>query len=126
MTARSRRAAAVLLALVLGAAGCGTWGRRPVPQPSSAEPLPRTMRVTRTDHSSLVLYDATVAGDSLVGFAGSGSARARVAVPLADVERVDGRKVSVVRTAGTTLALVAIGTVVVVGLAVAAFLGSWQ
>lgn len=126
MTARSRRTAAVLLALVLGAAGCGTWGRRPVPQPSSAEPLPTTVRVTRTDRSVLVLHEPSVQADSLVGFAGDASPRTRVAVPLSDVQRIDGRKVSVVRTAGTTLAVLAVGTVVLIGVTLAAFLGSWN
>jgi hypothetical protein len=77
------------------------------------------VRLTRKDQSVLMLQDAIVSGDSIVGYAGRD--RVRVAVALADVQTVQGQKTNFFATVGLTTAI----TLAVVGIAVIVVLASW-
>jgi hypothetical protein len=115
----SRRPLLVLLPLVLSVSGCFSWGTQPTPEPSSSRKLPDPVRLTRRDQSVLMLQDAMVSGDSIVGYAGRD--KVRVAVALADVQTVQGQKTNFFATVGLTTAV----TLAVVGLAVIYVLSSW-
>lgn len=97
---RRRRTAALVLAAVLSTA-CSSWHARTAPNASDSAALAHRIRVTRSDRSVVVLDHASVRGDSLIG-QHDGS---RVAIALGDVQRVDEKRVSAVRT--TVLVLVA-------------------
>jgi hypothetical protein len=114
----TRRPLLVLLPLVVSVSGCMTWGRQPTPEPSSSRRLPDPLRLTRKDQSMVMLEDAVVSGDSIVGYAGG--ARVRVAVALADVQTVQARSTNFFATVGMTTAI----TLAVIGVAVAAVLAS--
>jgi hypothetical protein len=100
------------LLLLLCLPGCHTWQRRDVAQlqPAAAPTISGShpVRVTHAGGSKLVLNRAEVVGDSVVGEVGKRSERAAVAV--ADVRRLEERRVSGPRTA-----------LLVAGAAVAAF-----
>jgi hypothetical protein len=115
----SRRPLLVLLPLVFSVSGCISWGNQPTPEPSSSRKLPDPVRVTRRDQSVLMLQDAVVSGDSIVGYAGR--EKVRTAVALADVQTVQGQKTNFFATVGLTTAV----TLAVVGIAVVIVLASW-
>jgi hypothetical protein len=115
----SRRPLLALLPLVLSVSGCFSLGTVPVPEPSSSRRLPDPVLLTRHDQSRLTLDDATVSGDSIVGYAGPD--RLRVAVALADVQTVQGEQTNFFATVGLTTVI----TLAVVGAAVLVVLASW-
>jgi hypothetical protein len=98
------RSAAVLLLAVTGASACTGWGRQGVPEPGSTRRLPDPVRVETYDHRVVVLRDAVVSADSLVGYVGRDSI-GRVAVALEDVRRVEARQVNFLQTVATTTAV---------------------
>ena len=101
---RMMRLGRVIIILALNA--CHVWRPEPVRSASSFNANTR-VRVTRNDGTGLILVSTRIANDSIVGvWAGSSK---RVAVPVADVRRLDAYGVSADRT-----------TVAVVGVAVAA------
>jgi hypothetical protein len=85
--------------------GCHGWRSRTNP-PSGAQ-LPNPARITRTDESVLVLRDAAVSHDSIVGQADRSGEAERVAIPLSQVRRIDARGVD-----GTRTALLGVGVLV--------------
>ena len=98
------RLSCVIVMLALNA--CHVWRPEPV-RSTSSFPANTRVRVTRNDGTALILVSTRIAKDSIVGaWAGSST---RIAVPVADVRRLDTYGVSADRT-----------TVVVVGAAVAA------
>jgi hypothetical protein len=113
MRAFARRLALPLL-LAVAAPGCVTWNPQPTPEPSSRERLPDPVRVTRSDAGTVLLFDAALAGDSIVGFTGGGSASGqRVAVAMSDVRRLEARKTNAAGTAGlVAAAALALGVVI--------------
>ncbi|GLC24681.1 hypothetical protein [Roseisolibacter agri] len=126
MTRRALRIAVLagLLAPVL-VGGCRTWkSRAGAPRDAVASAYGRTLRVTfvRRDDpgalDTLVLRDARVDGDSIVGSSGwtGDAAQRRRAIALADVREVASPRVHPMRTA----ALV-VGPLALVASAVAAF-----
>ncbi|HET7233869.1 MAG TPA: hypothetical protein VFJ16_27910 [Longimicrobium sp.] len=104
--------AAACLPLLLG--GCTTWRAQLTPPPAVQRTLGGPVRVTRGDGRSLVLDSAAVRGDSIVGV-GRDDLR-HVSIPLAQVTRVERKRVDPARTAAT---------VGVVALAVAAAFGAY-
>jgi hypothetical protein len=98
----SRRPLLALLPLVISVSGCVAWRQQPAPEPSSSRRLPDPLRVTRNDQSVVVMEDAVVSGDSLVGYAGRDHARTSVA--LAEVRTMQGRKTDVMATVGLAAA----------------------
>lgn len=100
-----RRLAVPLLAALV-ASGCVTWGSQRVPGPSSSQRLLSPVRVTRADSSTLVVFDATMAADSIVGYTSADSAsRRRVSVAVADVRKIEARKTDVLGTIVLTAAV---------------------
>jgi hypothetical protein len=112
----SRSAVSVVLLAALFTSGCFGWGTQPTPTLSSTQRLPDPVRVTRLDTSTLILRDAAVSGDSIVGHSGD----QRVAVALADVQKVEGQEVDFLKTAGTSFMV----TLVIVGVTAAVVLAS--
>lgn len=121
-----RRALLVLpFALALSAGACHGWYAQtgPAPDVVAAQDGRRTLRVTRRDQSVMVLTNAQVVGDSIVGTTGSPPQRATVAV--ADVQRIDRRGVNAFKTGGLVFGTLLIVTTVAVAAAVASALGGW-
>ena len=114
----------LLLPLVLLSAlsACQSWnGHRMRPAPRE---LPSPLRVTLTDGSRLVVWNAEVRSDSLVGLVGRRpQERTRAAVPLSQVRLTEARGVDFVATTGLTAAVTLVVAVTVVFAAMVA-LGS--
>lgn len=122
-----RRALLVLpFALALSAGACHSWNAQTSPAPDvvAARNGRGTLRVTRRDQSVIVLTNAQVVGDSIVGTAGSPPQRAAVAV--SDVERVDTRSVNAWKTGGLVVGTLLVVSVVATAAAIASFLGDWN
>jgi hypothetical protein len=116
---------AVPFAALLATAACTSWRPQTAPAPQVVSGNANgTVRVIRRDQSVLVLHHPQVVGDSIVGDAGDPSRRAAVA--LADVERIDARKVSAARTGGLSLGIIVVGSVLLIGAATVALLSSWN
>jgi hypothetical protein len=100
------------LALLSTLPACQTWyGRWP-----GSQALPSPVRVTLTDGSVLVMRDAQVQRDSLIGMVGErADERQRVAVAMPQVHRMEERGVDFPATVGLTAAitLTAVATVIV-------------
>ena len=116
MPAFARRLALPLL-VALAAPGCVTYTSHRVPEPSSRERLPNPVRVTRSDASTVLLFDAAMAADSVVGYTGGGSASGqRVAVARSDVRMLEARKTNAAGTAGLVAAAALAAAVVIFAL----------
>jgi hypothetical protein len=122
---RSRFLSAAAL-LVLSAGACTSWRTQPGPAPEAIGRLngSGTVRVIRRDQSVLVMINPQVVGDSIVGI--SGNAPQRVSVAIADVQRIDARRVSATKTGGLAIGTVLIVSVVAIAAAVVAVLTSWN
>lgn len=86
----------ILIPVSISVSGCRSWGREPTPEPSPAHQLPRPVRVTLTDERVLVLDEAMVYGDSIVGYESPDTLPTTVA--LADVRTMQARKKDYPRT----------------------------
>lgn len=120
---------ALALVTLVAASACTTWSRRDVSSgsPSSLHGS-KTVRVTRTDHSTIVIDDARIVGDSLVGDVGDPAKETpqHAAVALRDIVSVDVHHVSAVRTGAVVLvSLVVVGGVLLAA-AVATLAGNWN
>lgn len=92
-----------LLAVHLGA--CTTWRvQQPTPETVIRDRAPTTIRITRTDGSTVIVHRPMIEGDSVVGqLTGSESADTaakRIAIPLSAIEAVAIRRLHVLKTAG--------------------------
>ncbi len=74
-----------------------------MPEASASARLPSPVRVTRSDESVLVMRDAVVSGDSIVGHVGRD--RTRTAVAMADVRSMQARRTDVMATVGLAAAI---------------------
>ena len=96
MTYFKRVTLLAVLALIQGCASASTsWRQRPLtagtpPTLSTEHPV----RITRTDQSVIVLEHPRMSGDSLVGDLGS----QRFAIVLTDIQRLEERQTSVLKT----------------------------
>ncbi|HET7460358.1 MAG TPA: hypothetical protein VFJ82_03885 [Longimicrobium sp.] len=95
-----RLALAVPLMAALGA--CATWSRRPAPAAPHEQFLAGPVRVTRADGSPLVLDRVTFGPDSVIGREHA-RPHGRVAIPAAEVRKVEGRRVDPLRTSGVAV-----------------------
>lgn len=95
-----RRAIAVVVAVALG--GCTTWARQPVPQPGEDRFLAGPVYVTRADGSTVILDNVTLSADSVVGRERA-AARARVALAIAEVRRMETQRADPLGTAAVVL-----------------------
>lgn len=117
-----RLARTIAIATFAVGAACTTWRPMPVPAPgaTSAE-VAENARVILKDGTSMELHNVVVRGDSLVGMNAS-KPNERVAVAIANVDRLDVKKVSAGKTAGLfgglalgalILATIAISTLII-------------
>jgi hypothetical protein len=116
----------LLLPLVLLASlsACQEWQGRTLSSGPTPRELPSPARVTLADGSTLVMWNAQVRADSVVGMVGErADARERVAVAVPQVRRVEGRGVDFVATVGLTTA-VTLGAIIVLVVAALAALSS--
>jgi len=123
---RFRTLAAAAL-LVLSAGACTSWRTQPGPAPEAIGRLngSGTVRLTRRDMSVMVMSAPLVVGDSIVGISSSEPPQ-RVAVAIADVQRIDAKRVSATKTGGLAIGTVLIVSVVAVAAALVAVLASWE
>jgi hypothetical protein len=76
-------------------AACGGW--QPLPQDPAPAAVPTTrLRVTRTNGEVLELSGGAVRGDSLLGFRTYYIEDPRVAIPLAEVARIEAAQTNYV------------------------------
>lgn len=93
-----RRSSLVPLIVLLAAAGCTSWRPAPEPAPAAVRASPsETVRIRRTNGSVILLHDAAVSGDSIVG---QSDAFGRVAIATSDVAAVEVRRHDSRKTAG--------------------------
>jgi hypothetical protein len=92
-----------IVTLALTASACTTWRAemRPLPAPLDGDTLPQ-IRVFTRNRQTIVVYEARLAGDSIVGFSlpRRDPNASRVAIPTRDVAEVsylatDGAKTTV-------------------------------
>ena len=102
-----------LLAVLVLAAGCTTWSKTGMPAPT--QDLPSMIRVELKDGRELTLEHASVVGDSLVGELRAPSRRGaepadkdRVAVALADIQKVEKSRFNIATTGLTLLLIVGV------------------
>src|SRR3954447_20157517 len=88
--------------LALWTTGCMSWQtqRAPLPQAPNSTGSQEKLRVELRSGTQLMLYDAHVVGDSLVGMLAPASApsQARIAIATSDVKRVSAKHFSLGRT----------------------------
>ena len=104
------RTTAFVLVLLLTLPACTSWRAASTDAVPTAES--NRVRVTTTAGSRYVLTEGSVRGDSLYGRTDAG---AEVAIALADLERAETRRFSVVRTAGAVAGGVALAGVLYIG-----------
>jgi hypothetical protein len=101
-----RRRARPLLLLLCYASGCTSWQVQQIaPAQLVADRHPSTVRVTRADHSRLVLQQPAIVADTLVGAEASGRPAGEARIAVSDVQRIEVRHVSAGRTIGLALAV---------------------
>lgn len=97
-TSRIRLISIPMLLLI---AACTTWSQPKPPETALAHVDQQPIQVARADHSTIVLKNASVQGDSLIGVADDGS-NARVAIPVSEIQGVSQRDVDAPRTLALT------------------------
>ena len=100
------RSQLIAVPLLLLTTACTTWSRPAPPGAALTVMNARPIRIARTVHSTIVLRNASVQNDSLIGTADDGS-NARVAIPISEIQdvseqRIDGRR-TVALTGGIIL-----------------------
>jgi len=98
---KSSRVRLVAIATLLLASACMTWSRSEPPGAALSHVDRKPIQVARTDHSTIVLKNASVQGDSLVGTADDGS-NTRVAIPIAEIRGVSEEHIDGPRTLALT------------------------
>ena len=111
------RSQLIAIPLLLLTTACMTWGRQEAPGTVLSRAEMKPIRIARTDHSTIVLKDASVQNDSLIGTADDGS-YARVAIPISEIRGVSEQRIDAPRS----LALAGIIVLSALGAVVAALL----
>lgn len=101
---RQAIAAVVLLAYL---PACTGWHRLPETTPPPLKESPQSLRITLKSGEQIELQQARMSGDSLIGEIRPtpNEPPVRFAVTLADVRRIEDRKVSTVRTVALVVGL---------------------
>ena len=81
------RAGLITAPMLLLLAACVTWTRPEPPGTALSHVNQQPVQVARTDHSSIILKNPSVQGDSLVGTATDGS-NTRVAIPISEIQGI--------------------------------------
>ena len=104
--------------IALWTTGCMSWQtqRAPLPQDPNTSSSQEKIRVELLGGTQVVMYDAHVIGDSLVGTIAPASAanHARIAIARRDVQRVSTVRFSAGRTIGA-VAMIAVAALVIAG-----------
>src|SRR5207245_9306451 len=91
--------AAALLVMTMSGVACQTWHVPGIAPESLLATQPRTIRVTRTDGSRVVLEDPVLRSDSMSGLvADQREGQQQVSIPIADVQQVETPRFDVART----------------------------
>lgn len=103
-----------VIPMLLLATGCMTWSRPVPPGAALSHVSDRPSQIARTDHSTIVVKNASVQGDTLIGVTADDS-NARVAIPISEIQTVAQRKIDGPRTLALTggIILSALGTLVI-------------
>jgi hypothetical protein len=99
---RHARRAILAAACPLLLGGCMGWTDRPAPTPAASRIIPGPVRLTRADGSAVVLADAIIRDDSIMG-APNHNPDAGVSLPLSDVRKVEVRRIDVASTTWAVL-----------------------
>jgi hypothetical protein len=103
--------------MTLSGVGCQTWHVQGIAPESLLATQPRTIRVTRTDGSRVVLEGPVLRSDSMSGLvADKREGQQQVSIPIADVQQVETPRFDVARTFGLFAGL---GVLVVATIAIA-------
>ena len=114
---RGRVWAAMLVVMTVCGTGCQAWHLEGVAPESLLTTRPRTIRVTRTDGSRVVLEDPVLRNDTVSGLvADKREGQQQVSIPIADVQQVETPRFDVARTFGLFAGL---GVLVVATIAIA-------
>ena len=114
-----RKPLATLIALSTTA--CTTWKVQPGPTPAAVQArathADEPLRLNMNSGASILIYEATIVGDSIVGMNGppTQTTRSRVAVATNDVESVATNQISPGRTIGA-LALITLAVLIIIGI----------
>jgi hypothetical protein len=104
--------------LALWSTGCASWQTQhaPLPQAPSSTSSQSGIRVELRSGAQIMLYEAGVLGDSLVGMTAPAASpsRARVAFATSDVRRVTTKKFSLGRTVAA-VATIGLASLVIAG-----------
>ena len=93
--------AALLLVVTASGIGCQTWHVQGIAPESLLATQPRTIRVTRTDGSRVVVEDPVLRSDTVSGLiADRREGEQQVAIPITEVQQVEIPRFSVERTVG--------------------------
>jgi hypothetical protein len=120
-----RRSIIALAVLSVATAGCQTWRTQTAPAPQVvAARNGRTVRIMCRYCGIYEMSNAVVVGDSIVGSVGRPPRRAAVAV--ADVERIEVRRVNALQTAGLAAGTYVAASLVVAFAVLFGVSGSWD
>jgi hypothetical protein len=103
--------------LALWSTGCASWQTQRMPQqPDGSSSVQEKLRVELRSGTELVIYDARIVGDSLVGMISPPTVpnRGRIAIATSNVQRVTTRQFSLGRTVGAVLTI-GLATLVIAG-----------
>ncbi|HYL54979.1 MAG TPA: hypothetical protein VEU73_05330 [Gemmatimonadales bacterium] len=93
--------AAVLLVMTVSGVGCQAWHVQRIAPESLLATQPRTILVTRTDGSRVVLEGPVLRSDTMSGLvADKREGQQQVSIPIADIQQVATPRFSVERTFG--------------------------
>lgn len=91
----------LLVSMLLALVGCMTWTQPAPPGPSLSRVSQHPIQIARTDHSTIIIKNASVQGDSLIGVAADGS-NARISIPISEIQGVSTRELDPGRSLALT------------------------
>lgn len=91
---------AALACTVPATTACVRWQSVPPAEVSARPPLPRWLRVTKRDSTRLLLEQAQLRGDTLIGRASDDAGDPLARIPMADVAHLEAREPSVSGSVG--------------------------
>lgn len=97
--------------MTLSVLGCQTWHVETVsPESLLANRKPLTVRVLRTSGSKVVVDQAAIRADTLVGIVSGSYDNREIRIPMADVRQIESRHTN---EAGTFLLVLTLGVIVI-------------
>ncbi len=96
------------LSVGLATAGCYSWHQKPLPPGEPLRPAPGSLRLTLADGRRMVLANASLSGDSIVGYGRRGQAIGFTGARMGEVVRLEMERFSAGRTAALAIGLAAV------------------